>query len=108
VFTEYDLLELFLSWIPNPQRISVLLPTLILDALHILKEHRMPNDYPILHFVVPSEDKNVVYLSLSTREDMPIPVKECTHAPSQSGTCQSSLLARDSHQQLLLMGPLFA
>ena len=58
-----------------------------------------------------------VYLSLSTREDMPILVKECTQAPSdqelaqapsQSGTCQTSLLARDSHQQLLLMGPLFA
>ena len=59
-FTEYDLLGLFLSWVPNPQRISVLLPTLILDALHVLKEHWMPDDYPILHSFFLDEDKNVV------------------------------------------------
>ena len=50
VFPEYDLLGQFLSWVPNPQRISFLLPTLVLDALHILKEHQMPDDYPILPF----------------------------------------------------------
>ena len=63
VFTEYDLLGLFLSWVPSPQIVSVLLPTLILDALHNLKEHRMPDDYPILHSLFPIEDKNLVSIS---------------------------------------------
>jgi len=60
VFTEYDLLGLFLSWVPNPQRISILFPTLIVDPLHILKEHRMPDDYPTLHSFFLGEDKNVM------------------------------------------------
>ena len=65
VFTEYDLLGIFLSWVPSPQRISVLLPTLVLDSLHILKEHRMPDYYTILHSFFQSEDKNVVSISSS-------------------------------------------
>ena len=65
VFTEYDLLGLFLSWVPNPQIISVLFPTLVLIALHILKEHQMLDDYPILHCFFQSEDKNVVSISPS-------------------------------------------
>jgi len=53
VFTNYDLLGLFLSWVPIPQRISVLLPTLVLDTLHILKEYQMPYDNPILPLFLP-------------------------------------------------------
>ena len=72
VFTEYDLLGLFLSWVPSPQRISVLLPTLVLDALHILKEYRMPDDYPILPFFLPKwRQECCVYHFLSIEEDMP-------------------------------------
>lgn len=31
----------------------------------ILKEYRMPNDYPILHDVFPGEDQNVMSISPS-------------------------------------------
>ena len=58
VFIDYDLLGLFLSWVPSPQRISILLPTLVLDSLHILKEHDIPYDYPTLHSFFLGEDKN--------------------------------------------------
>ena len=83
VFNEYDLLGLFLSWVSNPQRILILLPTLILDALHILKDHRIPYYYPILPLFLPTwRQECCVYLSLLTREDMPIPIKECTQVSS--------------------------
>ena len=39
---------------------------------HILKEYRMPDDYPILHSVFPSEDQNEC-LSLPLNQGGPIP-----------------------------------
>ena len=53
VFTKYDLLGLFLSCVLSPQRISIILPIVVLDSLHILKEYRMPDDHPILPFFLP-------------------------------------------------------
>ena len=131
VFTEYDLLRLFLSWVPSPQRISVLLPTLVLDALHILKEYRMPDDYPILPFFFPSEDKSIVsilclYFHSWTSSRLTVVSPGLVYDPwngktqlsllcnqgwsknpSWSGTFQSSLLTRDSpfHQQFFFVGP---
>lgn len=99
VFPEYDLLGQFLSWVPSPQRISLLLPTLVLDALHVLREHRMPNDYPILAlFLAKWGQECCVYLFPLIGEGMPkFPLKrnlpnllcswELVRTPSWLGTC---------------------
>jgi len=58
VFIKYGILGLFLSWVPIPQIISVLFPTIVFDALHILKEYQMPDHYPIHYFFFTGEDKN--------------------------------------------------
>ena len=71
MFPENDLLGRFLSWVPGPQRIPLLLTTLVLNALHILREHQMPNDYPILPFFLAKwRQECCAYLFPLIEEDM--------------------------------------
>jgi len=60
VFAEYELIGPLLSLVPNPKIIWVPFPTIVLDALHILKEPQILDDYPILYYFLQSKHKNVV------------------------------------------------
>jgi len=58
---------------------------------HILKEYQMPDDYRILHYFFPKwRQEWCVYLSLSTKEDIPIPMKEHTHPYKKERTLSPS------------------
>jgi len=61
---------------------------------HILKEYRMPDAYPILHSIFPSEDKNDVSLSPSQLVRI-YPFQWSLVRITKKGMYPSSLLIRD-------------